>query len=174
MIVAPVRILGVDPGSLRAGWALVSGTAARPELSACGEIVLPGAWAFETRLARLHDELAQVVAATAPTHAAVEAPFHGISARSALQLAHARGVALAVLGGAKVPVSEYAPATIKKAVTGQGRAEKSQVSMMVRSIVRQPEASLREDISDAVATALCHLFRMGWETRLSPGIARAM
>jgi len=162
-----VRVLGIDPGSLRAGWAVVAGSASRPELHACGRIAMPPAWPFERRLASLQEEFLRVVADTAPTHAAVEAPFHGVSARAALQLAHARGVMLAVLGSAGVSVTEYAPATIKKAVTGQGRADKAQVAAMVRAILRRPDPLLRDDVSDAAAAALCHMYRGGWQDRVA-------
>jgi len=88
----------------------------------------------------------------------VEAPFHGASARAALQLAHARGVVLAALGSAKVPVFEYSPATIKKAVTGSGRAEKAQVEAMVGRLVPGGVPPGKPDMADAIAAALCHLF----------------
>ena len=89
--------------------------------------------------------------------AAVESPYLGVNARSALQLAQARGVALAVLAGAGLEVLEYTPATIKKAVTGNGRATKEQVRMMVGQLLRQPRARVEtHDQSDALAVALCH------------------
>lgn len=102
--------------------------------------------------------IASVIERYAPSEAAVEAPFHGASARSALQLAHARGVVLAALGGSSIPVFEYTPATIKKAVTGNGRAEKSQVEAMVVRLVSGSVATGQTDVADAIATALCHLF----------------
>ena len=173
MTAAPLRVLGIDPGSLRAGWAVVDGPAARPELVACGQIVLPSGWPFERRLAALHEALTRIVLEAAPTAAAVEAPFHGVSARAALQLAHARGVMLAVLGAAHVPVTEYAPSTIKKAVTGHGRAEKVQVASLVRSLLRRPDPALRDDVSDAAAAALCHVFRSGGAERLAAALASA-
>lgn len=108
-----------------------------------------------------------VVESHRPTEAAVEAPFHGVSARSALQLAHARGVILAVLGSAAVTVHEYSPASIKKTVTGHGRADKSQVQAMVaRLVVAAGEAAQRPDVADAVAAALCHLFGSARATAL--------
>lgn len=167
MTVPPTRVLGVDPGSVRSGWAVIGGSPARPELLACGEIDVPAAWSFERRLAALHEAFTAVVADATPTHAAVEAPFQGVSARAALQLAHARGVVLAVLGVARVPVTEYAPATIKKAVTGNGRAEKSQVATMVRQLLRSADPSLHDDVSDATAAALCHVYRTGWSARIA-------
>jgi crossover junction endodeoxyribonuclease RuvC len=110
------------------------------------------------RLARLHAAILAVVGEHAPSEAAVEAPFHGISARSALQLAHARGVVLAALGVSGLRVFEYTPATVKKAVTGSGRAEKDQVEAMVSRLLGRGVSPGRSDIADAIAAALCHLF----------------
>lgn len=112
---------------------------------------------FPERLARLQNELREVVERLEPTSAAVEAPFHGVSARSALQLAHARGVILAVLGNAGLSVTEYAPAAIKKSVTGDGRAEKARISAMVIQLLGQRVERERHDVHDALAVALCHL-----------------
>jgi crossover junction endodeoxyribonuclease RuvC len=119
------------------------------------------------RLADLHEGIVAVVQLHTPSEAAVEAPFHGISARSALVLAHARGVVLAVLGTSRMPVHEYSPATIKKAVTGNGRAEKAQVESMVSRLVPGDGHRLRPDVADAVATALCHLFAAATADALS-------
>jgi crossover junction endodeoxyribonuclease RuvC len=124
---------------------------------------------FAERLHLLHEAVLEVIEKYAPTAAAVEAPFHGVSARSALQLAHARGVILAALGKASVPVFEYSPATVKKAVTGNGRAEKGQVQAMVGRLVPGQFASGRADVADALAAALCHLFAAG----MSDALARA-
>lgn len=150
-------VLGVDPGSRRAGWAVLGGTADRPRLVACGEITLAAGLAFPERLAKLHAALERVVLEHAPVEAAVEAPFHGVSARSALQLAHARGVVLAVLGAAGIPVAEYAPASIKKAATGSGRADKGQVQAMIARLVPGAGSGRGPDVCDAIAAALCHL-----------------
>lgn len=114
--------------------------------------------AFAERLGRIHAEIVRIVTANAPSEAAVETPFHGVSARSALQLAHARGAVLAALGSCRLPVSEYSPATIKLAVTGNGRAEKAQVAMMVARLVSGNHPSGGFDSADAIAAALCHLF----------------
>jgi len=153
--------LGIDPGSRCAGWAVVAGPAHRPILVSSGEVALPGRKSFAERLSLLHDAVGIVVARFEPTEAAVESPFQGVSARSSLQLAHARGVILAALGGAGVPVFEYTPAAIKKAVTGSGRAEKVQVQSMVGRLIPSASAVGGTDVADAIATALCHLFGTG-------------
>jgi crossover junction endodeoxyribonuclease RuvC len=91
----------------------------------------------------------------------VESPFHGPNARAALQLAHARGVVLACLGQAGIQVAEYSPATIKKAITGTGKADKEQVQAMVRRLLGNPADESR-DVSDALAVAYCHLASSGF------------
>ena len=123
----------------------------------CGEIRPGDSLPFAERLHRLHVGIEAVVLSHRPDSAAVESPFHGASARSALQLAHARGVILAVLGGAGIQVAEYAPATVKKAVAGNGRAEKAQVRAMVLRLLGCDLPSESTDLSDALAVALCHL-----------------
>lgn len=148
----------------------MSGTPTHPVLTACGAIVLPDRLTFESRLARLQDEMVSVLDTYRPTLAAVETPFHGVSARSALQLAHARGVILASIGRASIPLHEYTPATIKKSVTGSGRAEKQQVQLMAARLVGSRRALDGPDVADAVATALCHLFAHSWTLAVSRGL----
>jgi crossover junction endodeoxyribonuclease RuvC len=105
---------------------------------------------------RLQQELGALVARLRPTCAAVESPFHGVNARSAFQLAQARGVVLAALAGAGVEIAEYSPATVKKAVTGNGRAPKAQVRSMVGRLLSRPGLDVSDDLADALAVALCH------------------
>ena len=128
----------------------------RPTLEACGAIRLGNSTDFASRLGVLHEQLEAIVERLQPAAAAVEAPFHGKSPRSSLQLAHARGVALAVLGRAGIPVAEYSPASIKLFVTGSGRAEKDQVRHMVIRVLRRDSIDGPDDVTDALAVALCH------------------
>lgn len=142
---------------MNTGWGVLTGNPASPVVVDCGLIRLQALPSLPERLARLQNELREVVERMEPTSAAVEAPFHGASARSALQLAHARGVILAVLGDAGLSVTEYAPAAIKKSVTGDGRAEKARISAMVVQLLGQRVQGERHDVHDALAVALCHL-----------------
>ncbi len=161
MTASPVRVLGVDPGTFRTGWGLIGGSLACPSLLGCGVIRLPQRAPLPDRLARLKVELELLLSRLDPTAAAVEAPFHGANARAALQLAHARGVVFAVLAAAAIPVAEYAPSTIKKAVTGNGRADKAQVQSMVRRLLRLDAVPGGFDREDALAVALCHAGAVG-------------
>ena len=147
-------ILGVDPGSIATGWAVLCGRSSAPQLIAAGVLRAPAKQPFADRLAGLQLAFGKIVAEFSPTLSAVEAPFHGVSARSALQLAHARGVILAELSRAGVPIAEYSPAEVKKMVTGSGRADKEQVAFMVARLVGTESKS--HDLTDAVAVALCH------------------
>jgi len=157
----PPRILGVDPGSLRTGWGLVVGSGSRPRLLDCGVIRLRGGEDLARRLARLQEALADLVGRLQPTSAAVESPFHGKNVRSVLHLAHARGAILATLAAAGVDVVEYAPATVKKAVTGNGAAPKEQVRGMVHRLLGVEADPGPCDLTDALALALCHAAARG-------------
>ena len=125
---------------------LAQAGAGRVGLESCGAIRLRPSDDLASRLARLQDELERLVARLSPDGAAVETPFHGSSARSALQLAHARGVVLAVLGRAELSVGEYSPAQVKKAISGNGRADKAQVGAMVRRLLGLDPREARHDV----------------------------
>lgn len=168
-----MRILGVDPGSRISGWGLLSGTVNRPLLVDCGIVKLPRTVPFAERLYRLHATFDELVRRLEPTHAAVELPFHGVSARSALQLAHARGVVLASLAGAAIEVAEYTPAAVKKAVTGSGRADKEQVMRIIGHLLALPrDMAPTPDLCDALAVALCDLSRRRLSLALERPVSR--
>jgi crossover junction endodeoxyribonuclease RuvC len=136
---------------------VVTGNPASPAILDCGLIRLAPGQALSERLAHLQSALQEIVSRVQPSIAAVETPFHGASARSSLQLAHARGVILAVLGHAGLNVAEYTPAAVKKSVTGDGRAEKARISAMVVQLLGDRAEGERHDVHDALAVALCHL-----------------
>jgi len=143
------------------GWGVLAGLPASPRIVDCGVIRLDRSAPFAARLAELQRKFERVVAQFEPTGAAVESPFHGVNARSALQLAHARGVILAVLAGAGLEISEYTPATVKKSVAGNGKADKAEI-IRTTAWLLGPEASDQpSDVADALAVALCHLSMQG-------------
>jgi crossover junction endodeoxyribonuclease RuvC len=92
---------------------------------------------------------------------AIENLFHAVNARSALTLGHARGVAMLAAVEAGIPIVEYTPAEVKQAVVGYGRAEKSQVQMMIQLILFLKAPPAPHDASDALAIAICHVHRLG-------------
>ena len=110
---------------------------------------------LETRLLEIARGLRAVIAQYSPEGAAVEEVFHSLNPKSALKLAHVRGVALLAIAEANVPLGEYSPLDVKSCVVGYGRAEKHQVQLMVKNLLGLPEPQA-EDASDAIAVAICH------------------
>jgi crossover junction endodeoxyribonuclease RuvC len=149
-----VRILGIDPGSNATGYGVVSVDGGVLRRLGGGTIRTRGDTLAE-RLAHLQRELERAIAALAPDAAALEAVFSAKNARSALVLGHARGVALAACGCAGLGTDEYTPAQVKVAVTGYGRAEKTQVMKMVQRLLGLAAAP-PSDEADALAVAICH------------------
>ena len=117
---------------------------------------------FPQRLARIHRDLAALLASHQPDCVAVESIFHAANARSALKLGHARGVAILAAVEAGCDVVEYTPAEIKRAVVGYGRAEKHQVQQMIKLLLGLPKAPAPHDAADALAVAICHLHSGPW------------
>ena len=153
-----MRILGVDPGSRAAGWAVVSFDGP-PRLVAAGVLRPSTATPFAERLRALHDGLLEVASRERPDEAAIERVFAGVNAQSLITLGEARGVLLLALCRAGLPVHEVTPAEIKKTVTGTGQAEKEQVRRMVLALLGAGGARLALDAADAAAAALTHGFR---------------
>jgi crossover junction endodeoxyribonuclease RuvC len=152
-----VRIFGIDPGTERTGYGCVETDGSRQRIVASGAIATPSAAAFPDKLLRIHTRLAALLAECSPDCVAIENLFHAANVRSALKLGHARGVALLAASEAGLPVVEYAPAAIKRAVVGYGRAEKHQVQQMVKLLLGLDEPPSPHDVADALAVALCHL-----------------
>lgn len=153
-----MRVLGIDPGSSATGFGVVERRGARVVYVAHGTLRPPRGAPLAERLALLHAGLARAIALHRPEVAVVERIFAGRSARSALVLGHARGVALAAAAAAGIAVREYSAPEIKLAVTGSGAAEKRQVQAMVARLLALAAAPAL-DASDALAAALCHAHR---------------
>ena len=152
-----MRVFGIDPGSVRTGYGCVESDGRRHRLVAAGAIVTVPRAAFPDKLLMVHDRLARLLAECRPDCVAVESLFHAVNARSALRLGHVRGVAVLAAVEGRFPVAEYAPAEIKRAVVGYGRAEKHQVGEMVRLLLGLDKAPEPDDASDALAVAICHV-----------------
>lgn len=151
-----MRIFGIDPGSERTGYGCIESDGSRHRIVACGAISTPGAAPFPEKLLTIHARLAVLIGHCRPDSVAIENLFHATNVRSALKLGHARGVAMLAAVEAGVPVIEYTPAEIKRAVVGYGRAEKRQVAEMVKLILGLAEPPSPHDAADALAVAICH------------------
>jgi crossover junction endodeoxyribonuclease RuvC len=152
-----VRIVGIDPGSERTGYGCVETDGRRYHLVACGAITAIAGDAFPQRLARIHRELSRLISTCRPECVAVENLFHGVNARSALTLGHARGVAMLAAVEAGCEIVEYTPAEVKRAVVGYGRADKRQMQQMIKLLLGLDAPPSPHDAADALAVAICHL-----------------
>lgn len=152
-----MRVLGIDCGTERTGYGVVDSDGHAHRLVSSGVIRTAASDPLERRLVRIGAALRQVIQEFQPQAAAVEDLFYAANVKSVLKLAHVRGVALLLLAEAGLDVVAYSPAEVKTAVVGYGRAEKSQVQLMVRSLLHLDSVIASEDASDAVAVALCHI-----------------
>ncbi len=155
----PSRVLGVDPGTGVAGWAVVEARGRNYQRVASGVWRLGRAnTPLPERLRRLHESMLLVVREHKPARLALESAFFGRNARSALRIGEARGVVMMTAAAASMTVEEIPPASVKRRVAGIGSASKEQVGRMVRVLIAEPDAVFAaDDESDAVAVALCAL-----------------
>jgi crossover junction endodeoxyribonuclease RuvC len=149
------RVLGIDPGSETTGFGIVERSGAQLVHVAHGTIRLPRSGSLALRLDRLHTTVREIVERHRPDVASIEQVFVAASPRSALVLGQARGAVLAALGASGVGVVEYAPASIKLAVAGSGRAGKEQIQRVVARLLGLASWPV-PDAADALAAALCH------------------
>jgi len=162
-----MKILGIDPGLDRTGWAVLEKDgAAPPRLAAAGLIHTLKNTLLEKRLATIFDELAARIKEHSPDEAAIEEVFFSKRADTQANTTHARGVILLACEKGGIPISAYNPKVIKKTVSGNGAAEKRQIQRIVQITLNLVSVPEPDDVADAMAAALCHL-------RLAP-LARAM
>jgi crossover junction endodeoxyribonuclease RuvC len=152
-----MKIFGIDPGSERTGYGCIDSDGSRHRLVICGALTAPARTSFPDRLLVIHAGLTTLLAEHRPDCVAIENVFHAKNVRSALKLGHARGVALLAASQAGVTVIEYAPAEIKRAVVGFGRAEKHQVGQMIKLLLGLDSVPTPNDAADALAVAVCHV-----------------
>lgn len=151
-----MRILGIDPGFDRLGLAVVEGDPSRPTLI-WSDCVTPPKGATADRLAAVEDAVRTAITTYTPDAVAIETLFFSTSKTSALGVAEARGVVLATAGQAGLPVREYSPGTVKLAVTGHGRADKTAIARMLPKLLTLPPKKRLDDEFDAIAIAITGL-----------------
>jgi crossover junction endodeoxyribonuclease RuvC len=152
-----VKIFGIDPGSDRTGYGCIESDGSRHRLVICGFLSGPAGATFPEKLKAIHAGLRELLLFHRPDCVAVEDIFYARNVRSALRLGHARGVVLLAACEANLTIAEYAPAEIKRAVVGYGRAEKPQVQRMVKLLLKLDRLPTPHDAADALAVAICHL-----------------
>ena len=151
-----MRVLGIDPGTINAGYGVVEQEGNRLRAVAYGAIRVSRRATFPERLRRIHEGLRAVIDDFRPDEAAIETVFGGKNIQSALHAGEGRGVAILAVALSALPLAEYSPAEIKKAVVGHGRAAKVQIQHMVRAILALTEVPASADAADALAVAICH------------------
>jgi crossover junction endodeoxyribonuclease RuvC len=151
-----MRILGVDPGTINTGYAVIEGDGGRLCILECNVIKNPKTNSLPLRLKKIYDTLVSVIEEHMPDEFAIETAFYGKNVQSTLKLGHARGVSILAAVNKQIPTAEYSPREIKKSVVGIGSASKEQVNYMVCSIMKIKSSVKSLDISDAIAVALCH------------------
>ena len=167
-----MRVLGIDPGLTRCGVGIVSGTPGSTLLlEGVGVIMTPADNDLDHRLLSLHSEITQWVQKYSPDVIAVERVFSQHNVRTVMGTAQAAGIALLVAAQNNIPVFMHTPSEVKAAVTGSGRANKAQVSEMVKRLLNLQEIPKPEDSADALALAICHIWRGGANSKIKSAVA---
>ncbi|MBF0383231.1 MAG: crossover junction endodeoxyribonuclease RuvC [Magnetococcales bacterium] len=151
-----MRVLGIDPGTVVTGWGVVEFRDRKFYHIANGCVRTQSKTPLPERLGSIFRSITKIITEYQPTMASVEEVFVSRNVQSALKLGHARGVAIAAISQGGLVVHEYSALQVKKSVVGYGRAEKTQVQEMVKTLLNLPKVA-PEDASDALAVAMCHI-----------------
>lgn len=153
-----MRILGIDPGIARTGWAVIEGNNSKVKAIAYGCIETEASRDTSKRLAVIHKEILSIIKKYSPETLAIEELFFNTNAKTAFVVGQARGVILQAAEQKLIPNCIYTPLQVKIAITGYGRAEKDQVAKMVKILLNLKEMPKLDDTSDALAVAITHVF----------------
>ncbi len=168
-----MRVLGVDPGLTRCGLGVVDGAAGRPlALVRTGVARTPADVGIGARLLAIEQEIDEWLTVYQPDAVAVERVFSQHNVRTVMGTAQAGAVAIVCAARRGIPVALHTPSEIKAAVTGSGRADKAQVTAMVVRLLRLVDPPRPADAADALALAICHIWRGGAQARLAAAAAR--
>ena len=152
-----MRILGLDPGTTATGFGIVAFEQGHLALEGCGVWRPAARLTLPEKLDFLFSAVVELLGQTPADAVSVETVFAARNIASALKLSHARGVLLAAASRCAVPVFEYEPRLVKKALVGYGQAEKHQVRAMVLSLLARQRSRVPLDAADALAVAICHI-----------------
>ena len=149
-------ILGIDPGVATVGFGIISETGSSPKLQRFGTLTTPSGVRLALRLAQIHNDVSELITTYKPDAIAVEELFFNTNLKTAVAVAHGR--AAVIMAGEKysVPMYEYTPLQVKKAVVGYGHATKKQMMDMVRRLLSMDQLPKPDDAADALAVAICH------------------
>ena len=151
-----MRILGIDPGFAITGYSIIDYQGNRFKLIESGAVTTKAGTSFPLRLTKIYDDLTTIINEYKPDAISVEELFFNNNAKTAINVAQARGVVLIVGCKNNIPTFEYTPLQIKQAVAGYGRADKIQVQKMVKTILNVEKLPKLDDTTDSMAAAICH------------------
>ena len=158
-------VLGIDPGFAIVGWGVIDFTANVHKPIAFGAITTDAHTDFNERLKIIYDDMTELLSRSKPDAVSIEKLFFTTNVTTGIQVAQARGVILLAARQAGVPVYEYTPLQVKTAVTGYGKARKSQVMEMTRKLLHLKEVPKPDDTADALAIAITHTQAAGTKLR---------
>lgn len=151
-----MRILGIDPGFAITGFSVIDYEGNKFKLITSGAILTEAHTSFPLRLEQIYNQLNQIITEYKPDAMAIEELFFNNNAKTAINVAQARGVILVTAKLNNVPIYEYTPLQVKQAVVGYGRADKMQVQRMVKMILNEENLPKLDDTTDSMAMAICH------------------
>ena len=152
-------ILGIDPGTTVMGYGIIKVTGNKADMVTMGVLELHKYNDHYLKLQKIFERVVQLVDTHHPDELAIEAPFFGKNVQSMLKLGRAQGVAMAAGLSRSVPIFEYAPLRIKQAITGNGRASKEQVALLLQQMLKIKEMPKYLDATDGLAAAYCHFLQ---------------
>lgn len=151
-----MRILGIDPGYAILGYGIIDVIGNRFSVVDYGSLTTEASMEMPERLVCLYDGLTEIIKKYEPEEASIEELFFNSNAKTAILVGEARGVAVLACSKAGLVINEYTPLQIKQALVGYGRAEKTQVQFMVKTMLHLAEVPKPDDTADALAAAICH------------------
>jgi crossover junction endodeoxyribonuclease RuvC len=155
-----MRIIGIDPGIARTGWGIIEKNKQHLTPVAFGCIETQAGIEMPDRLKSIFSEISKLITIHSPNSLAIEELFFNTNAKTALIVGQARGVVMLAAAQKNISITVYTPLQVKIAVTGYGRAEKSQIGQMVKTLLKLPAIPKPDDTSDALAIALTHAFTL--------------
>ena len=153
-----MRVLGIDPGYARVGWAVLEYRKSNIEYRIFGCIETSKDQDPQDRLVYVYKQITLLISKYKPDSVAIEELFFTNNAKTAFKVGEARGVIILAAANKKIPTFSYTPLQVKIAVTGYGKADKIQVGKMIKAILKLKEIPKLDDVSDAIAVALTHAF----------------
>lgn len=169
-----MRVLGIDPGLTRCGLGVVEGSVGRPLVMVDVDVVrTPADMSVPLRLCRIEAEIEQWLDVHHPDAVAVERVFSQHNVKTVMGTAQASGIAMVAAARRGIPVALHTPSEVKAAVSGSGRADKAQVAVMVTRLLRLAEQPRPADAADALALAICHIWRGGAQSRIEAAVIAA-